>query len=118
MSGRSDTAISNEKEVLAKALNSAGEQLGLSRAELCEIVDCDIWPDQEIDPRSKSGELGLLLIQIYKNLYEATGGDIGAMRHWMRTKNHAFGRSPLEKAKEKKGLGVVAEYLGDISAKA
>lgn len=103
-------------EILREALVNTGKALGLTQAELGAVVGrgrTDISRGN-IDPDSKPGELALLLIRCYRALYVLTGGDAGAMKHWMHTQNHHTGGVPAEQIRSVQGLVGVLEYLDAI----
>lgn len=106
-------------DVLAEALANAGRQLGLTQADLGEIVGRDRTAISRgrIDPDGKDGELALLFIRGYRALYVLTGGDRQAMKHWMHTENHHTGGIPVDQAKTVQGLMTVLEYLDAIRGK-
>ncbi|TVP88257.1 MAG: DUF2384 domain-containing protein [Thioalkalivibrio sp.] len=106
-------------EVLREALVSAGKALGLTQAELGAVIGrgrTDISRGN-VDPDSKPGELALLLIRCYRALYVLTGGDAGAMKHWMHTQNHHTGGVPAEQIRSVQGLVGVLEYLDAVRGK-
>ena len=103
-------------EILREALVSTGKALGLTQAELGEVIGrgrTDISRGN-VDPDSKPGELALLLIRCYRALYVLTGGDARAMKHWMHTPNHHTGGVPAEQIRSVQGLVGVLEYLDAI----
>lgn len=76
--------------VLAKAVLAAREQLGLTQLELAGIVGVDRsaisrWKTQGLRVDSKTGELALLLVRVYRALYALFGGQQEDMRHFLRT---------------------------------
>ncbi|WP_017940724.1 MULTISPECIES: MbcA/ParS/Xre antitoxin family protein [unclassified Thioalkalivibrio] len=106
-------------DILREALVNAGKALGLTQAELGQVVGrgrTDISRGN-IDPSSKPGELALLLIRCYRALYVLTGGDAAAMKHWMHTPNHHTGGVPAEQIRTVQGLVGVLEYLDAIRGK-
>lgn len=109
----------DEADVLAEALVNAGRQLGLSQADLGEVIGKDRTAISRgrIDPGSKAGELALLLIRCYRALYVLVGGDPGHMRHWMHTENLHTGGIPAEQVKHVQGLVTVLEYLDAMRGK-
>jgi hypothetical protein len=114
------TAIAkpNRREVLSKALLAAGHELGLTQAELGQVVGRDRSTlIRGIDPRSKAGELALLLIRVYRSLHVLVGGDPKAIAHWMHTENRHTGGVPAEQIKSVPGLARVVEYLDAIRGK-
>ena len=111
-------AQSAPDKVLSKALVNAGKALGLSQAELGEIIGKDRTNFRRgLDPHSKSGELALLLIRCYRSLFALVGGRSADMRHWMHTENLHTGGVPAEQIKTVTGLARVVEYLDAIRAK-
>jgi len=111
-------AQSAPDKVLSKALVNAGKALGLSQAELGEIIGKDRTNFRRgLDPHSKSGELALLLIRCYRSLFALVGGRPADMRHWMHTENRHIGGIPAEQIKTVTGLARVVEYLDAIRAK-
>lgn len=105
--------------VLAEAFANAGRQLGMSQAELGEIIGKDrtVVSRGRIDPASKAGELALLFIRCYRALYVLVGGNPGQMRHWMQTENLHTGGVPAEQVKSVQGLVAVLEYLDAMRGK-
>lgn len=106
------------RAVLSKALLNAGRLLGLSQAEVGAIVGKDRSSiARGLDPASKSGELGLLLIRCYRSLYVLMGGDPSDIRHWMHTANRDTGGVPAEQARSVQGLARIVEYLDAMRAR-
>lgn len=105
--------------VLAEALINAGKHLGLSQADLGEIIGKDRTAISRgrIDPGSKAGELALLFIRCYRALYVLVGGNPQQMRHWMQTENLHTGGIPAEQIKTVQGLITVLEYLDAMRGK-
>ena len=109
--------------VLLKALLSTREQLGLTQQELAGIVGVNRsaisrWGDSGgLRPQSKTGELALLLIRIYRALFALFGGNLDDMRHFLRTENRHLGGVPLEQMGQVQGLVRVVEYLDAIRGK-
>ena len=105
--------------VLGEALLSAGKALGMTQADLGQVVgkDRSAVSRGRIDPDSKAGELALLLIRCYRALFVLVGGDPAQMRHWMRTPNLHTGGIPAEQIRTVAGLARVLEYLDAIRGK-
>jgi transcriptional regulator with XRE-family HTH domain len=109
--------------VLAKALVNTREQLGLSQQELADIVGVHRtaiprWAENGLRVGSKSAELALLLIRIYRSLFALFGGDLADMRHFLRTYNHHLQAEPLQMMLQVQGLVRVVEYLDALRGKA
>lgn len=109
----------NPNATLTKALLNAGKTLGLTQEELGRIVGRDrtAFHRGGLDPESKSGELALLLIRVYRSLYVLVGGEKADLRHWMHTENHHTGGIPAEQVKSVPGLIRVVEYLDAMRGK-
>ena len=109
----------DQASVLAEAFANAGRQLGMSQAELGEIIGKDrtVISRGRVDPVSKAGELALLFIRCYRALYVLVGGDAQQMRHWMQTENLHTGGIPAEQVKSVQGLITVLEYLDAMRGK-
>jgi DNA-binding XRE family transcriptional regulator len=108
--------------VLAKALLNTREQLGLTQQELADIVGVhrtaiSRWADSGLRPQSKTGELALLLIRVYRALFALFGGNLQDMRHFLRTDNRHLAGVPLELMGQVQGLVHVVEYLDAIRGK-
>ena len=113
------TPIADPKAVLTKALLNAGKALGLSQAELGEVIGKDRTSiSRGLDPSSKSGELSLLLIRCYRSLFVLVGGRTEDMQHWMHTVNRDIGNIPAEAVKSVQGLTRVLEYLDAMRGRA
>jgi hypothetical protein len=104
--------IPDSKTVLSKALLNAGRLLGLSQADIGEVVGKDRSSiARGLDPASKSGELALLLIRVYRSLFVLVGGEPGDLRHWMHTENRDLGGVPAQQLRTVAGLTRAVEYL-------
>lgn len=110
--------VLTEEKVLAKAFTNAGKALGVSQAELGQIIGKDRSNFRHgLDPKTKSGELALLFIRCYRSLFALVGGQVKDMQHWMQTENTHTGGVPSEQIKTVTGLAYVVEYLDAIRAK-
>ena len=105
--------------VLSEALATAGKHLGMSQADLGEIIGKNRTAISRgsIDPGSKAGELALLFIRCYRALYVLVGGNPEQMRHWIQTENLHTGGIPGEQIKSVQGLTTVLEYLDAMRGK-
>jgi Protein of unknown function (DUF2384) len=118
MTSTATQAAADPAAVLSKALLSAGRLLGLSQAEIGQVVGKERTSlRRNLDPNSKSGELALLLIRAYRSLHTLVGGDPALLKHWMNTGNLHTGGVPREQVKTVQGLNQVVEYLDAIRAK-
>jgi len=108
-----------ESATLTKALLSAGRALGLSQEALGQVIGRDrtAFHRAGIDPRSKAGELALLVIRLYRSLFVLVGGRPSDLQHWMRTPNRHTGGVPLEQMRTIPGLIRLVEYLDALRGK-
>lgn len=115
---RPDPAI-----VLCKALFNASAQLKLTQEELGKIIGIDrtgvsrLKQSGILDPKSKRGELALLLIRAARALFALAGGDNDWIKHFMRSKNKLTGGVPAEQMQSVQGLMRVVTYLDAIRGK-
>ncbi|AHE66754.1 MbcA/ParS/Xre antitoxin family protein [Legionella oakridgensis] len=113
----------NESHVLAVALDNLKEQLDLSNDDLGKIIGVHrntvtrLLKKGAIDPKSKEGELSLLLIRVYRALFALNGGNKEAIKHWLTTNNRHIQDIPLETMKTVLGLSRVVNYLDAIRGK-
>lgn len=109
----------DESAVLIKSFLRAGAALGMSRSELGEVIgkDRSTLSRGRLDPRSKAGELALMLIRAYRSLFVLVGGKEDALRHWMHTPNRHTRGVPAEQVKTVQGLVAVTEYLDAVRGK-
>jgi uncharacterized protein (DUF2384 family) len=115
--GSPDTAQRRQAEVLAKAVRNAAERLQLSQAQLGRILGLSkasvsrmgqgAFP---LPPTSKAGELGLLLVRLYRSLDSIVGTDAAA-RAWLAGRHHALNARPLDLLQTIPGLVRVVDYL-------
>ncbi|NJD08838.1 MAG: DUF2384 domain-containing protein [Methylococcaceae bacterium] len=106
-------------QVLATAFLKAGKELGLSQAALEQTIDRNRSSISRygIDPETKSGELALLLIRVYRSLFALVGGEGDHMKHWMKTANRHIGGIPAQQVLTIQGLVSVVEYLDAMRGK-
>lgn len=109
--------------VLANAINTLKESINLKPQDLAEIIGQHrntvdrCLKKGELDPKSKPGQLALLLIRVYRSLYAINGGDTQAIIHWLNTYNFHIQNIPLEAMKEVMGLSRVVNYLDAMRGK-
>lgn len=109
--------------VLAKAVLRAADQLGLKQGELAAVLGIHrtavsrLKNRPVIDPRSKQGELALLLIRLARALYALTGGDEEWMKHFMRSPNRLSNGVPAEQISSIQGLITVVQLVDALRGK-
>lgn len=113
----------DRSHILATALNKLKDQLGISSEELGEILGVhrntlsrNLHKGQ-INPTSKEGEISLLLIRVYRALFALNGGNLEAIKHWLRTYNRHIQAIPIETMKTILGISRVVNYLDAIRGK-
>jgi hypothetical protein len=107
-----------EAAVLGKAFLRAGERLGLSQKDLAAIVGASPATISRVgagtfalEPTSKTGELALLFLRVYRALDALVGGDDAKARAWMAADNDHVRGVPAERIRTVEGLTDVARYL-------
>tara|TARA_R110002111_G_scaffold120260_2_gene183326 strand:+ start:1417 stop:1788 length:372 start_codon:yes stop_codon:yes gene_type:complete len=116
-------ASPTQQAVLAKALLSASDQLGLKQAELASVLGVHrtaisrLKQKQSLDPSSKQGEIALFVIRIARALFALTGGDAEWIKHFMRTHNTVTGAVPAKQITSIQGLMTVAQFVDAIRGK-
>jgi transcriptional regulator with XRE-family HTH domain len=116
-------AAPRDAAVLAKALGRAAEALGLSGAALAAVIGASeatvsrlIRGERTLAPASKSGELALLVVRLYRSLDALVGHDGAARLAWMRSRNDALHGVPAELIRSAAGLVTVVAYLDSMRA--
>jgi hypothetical protein len=105
---------STDAQLVAEACGRAIQVLGLSRDELSAVVGKHRTSIDRtgLDPKTKAGELALLLLRAYRSLHSLFGGDHTLMRHWLEQPNHHLGEQPPRLLLFRiEGLNRVANYL-------
>ena len=103
-----------DAQLVAEACSRAIQVLGLSRDELSAVVGKHRTSIDRtgLDPKTKAGELALLLLRAYRSLHSLFGGDHTLMRHWLEQPNHHLGEQPPRLLLFRiEGLNRVANYL-------
>jgi len=107
-----------ENVVVTKAVINAADRLGLSARALGAVIGLSEASvsrmkrlDHVLDRGTKSFELALLFIRLFRSLDAITGGDEMVARQWLRNANSAIGGVPTEKILTISGLADVLAYL-------
>jgi DNA-binding XRE family transcriptional regulator len=109
--------------VLAKAVLNAAEQLGLKQSELAGVLGIHrtavsrLKQNPALDPKSKQGELALLLIRIARALFALTGGDKDWIKHFMHNPNQVTGGIPAKQIESIQGLMQVLNFVDALRGK-
>lgn len=108
----------DDRMVLCKAFLNAGKELGMTQKELGKVIGKDRTSiSRGIDPKSKAGELALLLIRCYRSIYVLVGGKPSDIKHWMHTENRHTHGIPVEQVQTIQGLNRVLAYLDAMRGK-
>ena len=108
-----------DSQLLLQAVLRAAEELELSRTALARLLGKDrstLNRAKGIDPSSKTGELALLLIRLYRSLSVLVGNDRLQLRHWFHTANRHSGGVPAEQVQRAEGLVEIVQYLDAMRA--
>jgi len=103
--------------VLAKAVLSAAERLGLRNRHLAAVLGSSeasisrLQYGRGLDPESKEGELALLFLRLYRSLDALVGGDDAKARDWLAADNTHLRGVPAERIRTVEGLVDVVQYL-------
>jgi hypothetical protein len=103
--------------VLAKAVLSAAERLGLRNKQLAAVIGSSeasvsrLQHGRGLDPESKEGELALLFLRVFRSLDALVGGDDDKAKQWMHADNDHVGGIPAERIRTVEGLVDVVQYL-------
>ena len=107
----------NSASVVATAVLSAAERLGLTNRHLATVIGLSeasisrMQRGRGVDPASKEGELALMLLRLYRSLDTLIGGDDAKSRAWLHAMNDHVGGVPAERIRTVEGLVDVVQYL-------
>ena len=107
----------SDAQLVAQACGRAAQVLGLSKEEISAVVGKHRTTIDRtgLDPKTKEGELALLLLRVYRSLHALCGGDRDLMRHWMEQPNHHLNAQPPRLLLSSiEGLSRVANYLDGL----
>ena len=104
--------------VLTRAVLRASEILGLAQKDLAGVLGVSAASLSRlykgarlIDPRSKEGEIAVLILRVFRSLDALMGGSQEKSRKWLRAENVHLGGSPARLIETVPGLVHVLEYL-------
>ena len=109
----------SDSQLLLQAVLRAADELELSRTTLAKVLGKDrstLTRATGIDPTSKTGELALLLIRLYRSLSVLVGNDRKLLRHWFHTANRHTGGVPADQMQRTEGLVEIVHYLDAMRA--
>lgn len=114
----------NPAGVLTRAVQRAAEHLGMKQVQLARVLGLSeasvsrLRGAHQIDPDSKTGELALLLVRVFRSLDALFGGDSNHSRAWLVAENHHLGGVPARLIESAAGLVAVVDYLDAMRGKA
>jgi len=119
MNRQEPAQAARHEAVVAKATVRAARLLGLSQAELAEVLGTSAasvsrtWSGQRpIAPESAEGRHALLFLRVFRSLDALVGGDASKARLWLEARNaHLSGHPPRKLLATTPGLVRVAEHL-------
>jgi len=104
--------------VVAKALLRAADRLGLTARVMGAVLGLSEPSvsrlkkgEFNLERGTKSFELAVLFIRLYRSLDAIVGGDEKIARAWLRNDNTALGGKPIEKIQTIPGLVDAIAYL-------
>ena len=103
--------------VLAKAVLSAAERLGLRNRHLALVIGSSeasvsrLQHGRGLEPATKEGELALLFLRLYRSLDALVGGDDDKARQWLHAENDHVRGVPADRIRTVEGLVDVVQYL-------
>jgi transcriptional regulator with XRE-family HTH domain len=110
--------------VLARAAFRAAGFLGISQADLADIIGVSgatasrlAHGGKALEQGSKPWQLAALFVRSFRSLDAIVGSDDAAARAWMRAANVALGGVPLELMREPAGLARTVDYLDAARAR-
>ena len=112
-----DRSKPEQARVVAKAVLSAAERLGVRHRHLATVIGSSeasvsrLQHGRGLDPESKEGELALLFLRLYRSLDALVGGDDAKARLWLHTENDHTAGVPAERIRTVEGLVDVVQYL-------
>lgn len=117
MSSPIPVAFGDPARVVAKAVLSAADRLGLRNRHLAAVIGSSeasvsrLQHGRGLAPESKEGELALLFLRLYRSLDALVGGDDDKAHAWLFADNEHLAGVPAERIKTVEGLVDVVQYL-------
>jgi hypothetical protein len=105
----------NEGLVLRKALQRAGEELGLSAQETAQAIGRSRTFFEQARAQSRidrhTQQMMALVLRLHRSLSALVGDDIELMRHWIATANRHTGGIPRQQLQDPEQLVELLQYL-------
>ena len=106
-------AVLRAADIVGLTQKDTAAVLGVSPASLSRLAS----GGRLLTPTSKEGELGLLLVRVFRAADALLGGKEAAVRTWFHAPNVHLGGAPAERVRTIEGLVHVAEYLDAMRGK-
>lgn len=105
----------NGRLLLRKALQRAGEELGLSAQETAQVIGKSRTFFEQARAQSRidlhTQRMIALLLRLHRSLSALVGDDTELMRHWINTANRHTGGLPREQLQDPEQLVELVQYL-------
>jgi hypothetical protein len=105
----------NESLVLRKALQRAGEELGLSAQESAQAIGKSRTFFEQARAQSRidrhTQKMLALVLRLHRSLSALVGDDTELMRHWINTANRHTGGIPRQQLQDPEQLVELVHYL-------
>lgn len=109
--------------VLAKAVGRAAALLGITGAALAQIIGTSeatisriLNGDRPLNPDTKEGELGALVVRLYRSLDALVGNDGDKRLAWLNSHNRTLNGVPRQIILKAEGLCATVAYLDGMRA--
>ena len=112
----------NQSAVVAKALLRASDFMNIKKKELAAMMKINQSTltralNNGIEPQSLKGEVGLMVIRVYRSLSALSGNNHDFMTHFLRTNNKYFNAKPIDVMQSMEGLVMLNNYLDGMRGK-
>lgn len=110
-------------QVLSKGALRVGEQLGLTDAELAQVLHLDAQAISAMEAGvellradTPAGQRAITLIKLHQALAANVGLDEQAGKRWMASHNTALAGTPASQIQTEEGMKAVLAYLQSMEA--
>jgi hypothetical protein len=107
-------AVLRAAELLELSGSALARTLGVSEASISRLYS----GGRAVDPKSKEGELALLLVRVYRSLDALVGTEPAQRKAWLQSHNRGLNGTPAELIQSAAGLVAVVAYLDAMRAPA
>lgn len=108
----------HDAAILTKALGRAMSSWGVTNRQLGDIIGLSEATISRmkngayaLEPHSKSWQLAVMLLRIFRGLDAYMGGHKENEKLWLNASNTALGGTPLELMRSVEGLASVTQYV-------